>query len=93
MSNSKIVLFTGYENEPTTLQDGNKLVVRQAHGTLFFSRDGTPLKGAGGDDKFLACEQCARSTLHHLGVFPNLVSDKDGVRVFELRVSPASEKS
>ena len=88
MSNSKIVLFTGYENDPTTLQDGDKLVVRQAHGTLFFSRDGTPLMGAGGDDKFLACEHCARSVLQHFGVYPNLVSDKDGVRVFELHVRP-----
>jgi hypothetical protein len=63
MSNSKIVLFIGQEKLPTILRDGDTLVSRQAHGTLSFSRDGTSLKGASGDDKFLACEHCARSVL------------------------------
>ena len=84
--NSKIVLFIGYEKKPTELQDGDTLAVFSRAGTVGFLRGGCPLVNKKGDDKFIAHGACVQEVLHHLDIYPDLVSDIDGIRLYRLHV-------
>lgn len=86
MRTTQIALFIGYEMEPTTLQDGDVLVVTERHGTVGFVRNGNPLRRKEGDDKFIACGACVTQTLMSLGIGTRLVSNEDGVKLYRLHV-------
>lgn len=86
MHATQIALFIGYDNLPTTLQDGDVLMVTERHGTVGFARNGNPIKRSEGDDKFIACGVCVTQALMFFGISTELVSDLEGVKLYRLRV-------
>lgn len=86
MHTTQIALFIGYENAPTTLQDGDILAVIERHGTVGFVRNGNPLRRKDRDDKFIACGACITHALMFFGISTELISDRDGVKLYRLHM-------
>jgi len=92
MNISQIVMFIGYEMRATVLEDGDTVAIYVRDGTAGFTRNGTPLRRAQGDDKFLGHEDCVRSMLNHFGISMNLISEILGVKVFKIFIQKMEPK-
>lgn len=80
------LLIDGKKDKPTTLCDGDILVVQEC-GTVGFHRDGRRLHGIYGDDKVLASGVDVRSFLQHFGITTKLVENAGSASVKAYRLS------
>ena len=86
MHKTRIALFMGTEKKPTTLKDDDVMIVTERHGTVGFIRNGSPLREQGGDDKFIASGASITQALSFFGITAELVSNRQGVRLYRLSI-------